>query len=383
MASIHPYKTSKGKQKYFVAYDVYDENGERHQKKKRGFDKKKDAKEFIAEVESAINKGMYIQTPKITVKDYLERWLEVKSINIGSQTVTLYKNSLKNYIYPYIGDILLANLKTEHINNFIHALHTKDRGKGKIGYAYKTIKRSHEIVSAALDYGVDNKLIKANVAKKAILPKEPKRKKIDVWDLEQANQFLETSKNDENNRYHLAYAIAIICGMRQGEILGLTWKDVDLEENLLFVEQTLSHDGKKILEDTKTKKSRRTIEFSESLADQFREQKKIIESEKEKFGDDYQDQDLVICTELGNPINARNVLRKQAKLMKKAGVPKITFHDLRHVHASLMLYFGHDIKEISERLGHAKSSFTYDTYVHIMSKTKKKLIDNLQRSIKL
>ncbi|NDK00945.1 tyrosine recombinase XerC [Bacillus subtilis] len=254
MASIHPYKTSKGKQKYFVAYDVYDENGERHQKKKRGFDKKKDAKEFIAEVESAINKGMYIQTPKITVKDYLERWLEVKSINIGSQTVTLYKNSLKNYIYPYIGDILLANLKTEHINNFIHALYTKDRGKGKIGYAYKTIKRSHEIVSAALDYGVDNKLIKANVAKKAILPKEPKRKKIDVWDLEQANQFLETSKNDENNRYHLAYAIAIICGMRQGEILGLTWKDVDLEENLLFVEQTLSHDGKEILEDTKTKK---------------------------------------------------------------------------------------------------------------------------------
>lgn len=91
------------------------------------------------------------------------------------------------------------------------------------------------IVSTALDYGVDNKMIKTNVAKKVILPKEPKRKRIDVWDLEQANQFLETSKEDEQNRYHLAYAIAIICGMRQGEILGLTWKDVDLEENLLFL----------------------------------------------------------------------------------------------------------------------------------------------------
>lgn len=75
----------------------------------------------------------------------------------------------------------------------------------------------------------------------------------------------------------------------------------------------MSHDGKEILDDTKTKKSRRTIEFSESLVDQLREQKKVIESEKEKFGDDYQDQDLVICTELGNLINARNVLRKQAK----------------------------------------------------------------------
>ncbi|EMI09196.1 integrase family protein [Anoxybacillus gonensis] len=160
--------------------------------------------------------------------------------------------------------------------------------------------------------------------------------------------------------------------MRQGEILGLRWKDVDFENGCVRITQTLSSDGKEILPYTKTKSGARTIDLPEETIVQLKKHKKLIQQEKLKLGPQiYKDLDLVVCTELGTPTNKSNIRRIFNAIIKKAKVPKIRFHDMRHTHATLLLLQGVNPKIVSERLGHADVRITLDTYSHLLPSMQK------------
>lgn len=154
--------------------------------------------------------------------------------------------------------------------------------------------------------------------------------------------------------------------MRQSEILGLRWKDIDFDDAVLHVHQTLSHDGKKLYQDTKTKSSKRTISLIDWTLAILKDQRKKYKKQKLAAGADYKDHDLVICTKIGTPINPRNLLRTFYSLMKKADVPKIRFHDLRHTVARLMLSRNINPKVVKEILGHSDIRVTLDTYSHVL-----------------
>ncbi len=125
--------------------------------------------------------------------------------------------------------------------------------------------------------------------------------------------------------------------MRQGEILGLRWKDVDLDKGLIHIMQTLSHDGKEFISGAKTKSSLRTINLSETTIRMLKGRKLTVSKEKLCLGPAYEDFDLVACTQHGTPFNPENVRRTFNRLIKVADIPKIRFHDLRHTHAILLL----------------------------------------------
>jgi integrase len=184
-----------------------------------------------------------------------------------------------------------------------------------------------------------------------------------VWGIEEIKTFLGVAKQ---YRLYIAFHLAITTGMRQGEILGMRWKDVDLEHGIAYVRQTLSHDGKEFLVGGKTASSVRSIKLPEESIVLLRKHRAIIAREKLQLGQEYVDYDLVICTSKGTAISPANLRRTYNRLIKQADVPAIRFHDLRHTHATLLLSQGVHAKVISERLGHNNIKTTLDIYSHVL-----------------
>lgn len=159
--------------------------------------------------------------------------------------------------------------------------------------------------------------------------------------------------------------------MRQGEILGLRWKDIDEENRTISIVQTLSHDGKEFNVGAKTDSGNRVIAIDEQTLNQVIKLKHRYKVEMIASRPLYKDYDLVICTSVDTPLSPRNLNRSFDSIIKKAHVKKIRFHDMRHTHASLLLKQGVNPKIVSERLGHANVRITLDTYSHLLPNLQK------------
>ena len=201
-----------------------------------------------------------------------------------------------------------------------------------------------------------------NVAK---LVKPPKivAEKFRVWDEGQLRTFLEVAKS---HRLYIAFLLAATTGMRQGEILGLRWQDIDFDKAILSVTQAIARDHHGFMvSEPKTSSSRRTIALPSNVIRSLKQHRKLQWSEM-LAAKSYEDHGLVVQTLVGTPVSPRNFARVWYSLLKRAGVPRIRFHDLRHTHATLMLKQGVHPKIVSERLGHSSVQITLDTYSHLL-----------------
>lgn len=352
---------------FFILELGKDVNGKRKQKKRRGFKTKKEAQAAFIELQNEVNNGTYIEPSKLLVKDFLYEWFKLKKTTISHQTCQVYDRILEIHIIPSLGTMKLIDLKTIHIQSYINTLHEK-------GYAPETIKKFFNIIRNALAHALDMELISSNSANKVKLPSISRKTNMAIWDKDQVNQFLNVAKG---NRYFIMYHLALMTGMRQGEILGLRWKDIDFTQNVIRISQTLSHDGKRFLEGAKSKASIRTIALPETTIKVLCEHKEIIAMEKEDFGEGYCDYDLVVCTPIGSQLIPSNIRKAFNRLIEKAEVPKIRFHDMRHTHATLLLAQGINVKVISERLGHSNIKITLDTYSHILPSMQQEVAQKL------
>jgi integrase len=184
------------------------------------------------------------------------------------------------------------------------------------------------------------------------------------------------------SRYSIVFLLAIYTGMRQGELLGLRWSDIDFEKRTIHIQQTLSHDGKELRPHAKTKSSIRSVAISQETISALKKHRNLIKQEKMFLGSEYRDHDLVICTSLGTPVNPRHINKVWDHFLKKIDVPKITFHDLRHTHASLLLKQGTHPKIVSERLGHSSIQMTLDTYSHLLPNMQETAAQGLDQMLK-
>lgn len=244
----------------------------------------------------------------------------------------------------------------------LYSIKEKSSSQGKIRLSERTIQDIHKIIKSSFNTAVKRKYLPYSPAADAEAPKVP-RKEMSVWNVEESVRFLKLS---EKHELYLAFLLALTTGMRQSEILALRWKDIAFEAGVLHVRQTLSHDGKLIYQDTKTKSSTRTITLIDRTLQELKEQRKKYEKKRRSPGAFFQDNDLVICTKIGTPINPRNLLRSFYTLMEKADLPKIRFHDLRHTVATLMLSRNINPKVVKEILGHSDIRVTLDTYSHVL-----------------
>ncbi|WP_258957522.1 site-specific integrase [Brevibacillus centrosporus] len=289
---------------WFVVSAGNDELGKRRQIKRRGFRTEKQALKEMRKILQQIDENTYIKNTKLVYSEFLEgEWLDSKALKLKPVTLATYKHNIQKHIAVYFKKVEIGKITPQMIEKFyVHLV--KEKGLSEI-----TVLGSN---------------------------------------------------------LYMAYLLALTTGMRQGEILGLRWKDIVFENGTLQVRQTLSHDGKHFSEATKTKSSTRTITLTEKTIEELKAHKKKVAKEKLATGSSYQDYNLVVCTKMGNPINPRNLLRDFYRLMKKAIVPKIKFQGLRHTVATLMLTQGINPKIVNEILWHSDIRVTLDTYSHVL-----------------
>ncbi|KKB35079.1 site-specific integrase [Bacillus thermotolerans] len=365
-----------GKYQFIFDAGPHPLTGKRRQIKRRGFESKRQAMDAMTKLKAEILENELVDLTQISYEKYMVEWLQERKNHLQDSTFEIHSLFYRNVIKPRLGHLKLQHIAPIQIQKFVNDL------VNDTSYSEHTIHLIFRIVSASLKKAKILKLIKDNPATGITLPKV-KRKEIRVWSLDQVNFFVNEAKMIKRlTRCHIGFIISIFTGMRQGEILGLRWKDIDFEEQIIFVRQTLTQNAE-IKTGAKNLTSVRSIHIPNKLIDELKIYRRQVIQEKLLHGQGYHDNDLVVCTGDGKPIIPRNFRKEFYNLTAKMGLPKIRFHDLRHTHATILIQQNINVKLISERLGHADIETTLNTYSHVLPDMQKSVSDKLDKIIEM
>jgi integrase len=300
--------------------------------------------------------GLTFEAGSLKLGEYLDRWLPDIHNTVRQRTWERYEQIVRVHIKPALGRIKLKDLSATHARGLY-------REKLESGSSPRTVQYIHTTLRKALKDAVSDGLIPRNVADGIKAPR-PKKKEINPLSPEQARAFLAAAHGD---RFEALYVLALHCGLREGELLGLKWDDVDLESGMLRVRRTLSEPRTGYVFEPPKNGKGRSIKLTRAATEALRGHLGRQLEEIDGSGDDYQDQGLVFPSRRGTPMNAKNLTSRSFKpLLKRSGLPNIRLHDLRHTCATLMVCEGVHIKLVQELLGHATISITLDTYSHVL-----------------
>src|SRR5215212_9701813 len=304
--------------------------------------------------------GLVFDAGGSTVGDYLDRWLS-DSVRgtVRESTYSRDKYLVTNHIKPALGRLKLANLNAMHLQRLY-------RNRLDEGLSGSTVQKMHHVLHKALGQAVRWDLIPRNPAD-AVKAPAPSSKEMHPLDAEQAKALLEAARGD---RLEALYVLALHTGMRIGELLALKWADTDLDAATVRVRRTLTRgeDGRGYVVGAATKSGKgRRVQLTSRAVEALKRHLAHQAEKRLKVGSLYRDQDLVFAGEGGNPINPSNLRNRSFKpLLERAGLPRITFHDLRHTCASLLFQRNVHPKHVQELLGHASVAITLDTYSHML-----------------
>jgi integrase len=348
--------------------------GKWKQIKRRGFETKKQAMEEMTKLKAEILENEFLDLTHMSYDRYMEEWFQERKSRLQESTFEIHSIFYRNVIKPKLGHLRLQQIAPIQIQKFVNDL------VNDTSYSEHTIHLIFRIVSASLKKAKVLKLIKDNPSTGITLPKI-RQKEIHVWSLEQVNFFISEAKKIKRlTRCHIGFLISIFTGMRQGEVLGLRWKDINFDAQTIFVKQTLTQSAE-IKAGAKNQASVRSIHIPNKLIDELRTYRKQLLQEKLLLGQSYHDNDLVICTRDGKPMIPRNFRKEFYKVVEKVDLPKIRFHDLRHTHATILIQQNVNVKLISERLGHSDIETTLNTYSHVLPDMQKSVSDKLDKII--
>jgi len=317
---------------------------------------KADAQRRLRELLSGMDKGTPIPSGRLTVAEHLRNWIEGVKTSCSQRTVDGYQSVVENHLIPALGHAQLKDLQPQTIQAF----YGKARGK----LSARTVLTWHRILSQSMKYAVRQGYLGRNPCDLVVAPRAVKKAMRTLT----PGEVEVLLKAAESNRFYPVIYMAINCGMRQAELLGLRWRDVDLDMLSVSVSQVLyKRRGVCIFKEPKTTGSRRRVAMTPKLAQFLREYRAEQESLHWHTGQPLTLDDLVFANMAGKPLDPCTLTHVFSRIARGAGLERVRFHDLRHTFASLMLMRGAKPKVISEALGHASVAFTMDTYSHIIS----------------
>lgn len=327
---------------------------------------KKEAEARLREMLHQLEIGSFVTPSKITVGDFLHQWLEsYVSTNCRQSTYDRYKGIIEGHLIPDFGSLTLTNLKPAHLQaHYATGLKEGRTSRNQTaGLSPWTVRKHHVVIREALSHAVKWGLVGRNVAL-AVDPPKPPRPEARALDSDAANLVLESA---QGTIWHPIFHLALYTGMRRGEILGLRWKDVDLNLAELYIAQAMLQldDGRIVFEQPKTVKGRRSVALSPTAAIVLRSHRERQEADFAMAERPFTSETLVFERADGTTPVPDSVTHAFTKYAKRAGVTGVHLHNLRHTHASLMLKAGVHPKIVSERLGHSSVAFTLDTYSHV------------------
>ncbi len=325
---------------------------------------KRDSQAEAARLIHELKTGAYVEPSRLTVADYLEKWLvDHARHNVSAKTFERYTEIVRKHVTPALGNIPLPKLAPLDIQSYYGEALDHGRRDGKGGLSPRTIKHHHRVLSQALRQAVRWRMLVRNPCD-AVDPPRPPHQEMSVLDQADAARLVKAS---EETAIHIPVLLAVTTGMRRGEILALRWRDADLDGAAVSVTQTLEQTASGLsFKAPKTARGRRKISLPSLAVDALRRHKIRQTEERLRMGATYRDHDLVYCGADGTPRNPGDFSKEFARLATKLGMA-VRFHDLRHTHISHLLAEGVHPKVASERAGHASVAITLDVYSHVIS----------------
>ncbi len=351
----------------------------------------------------------------MTVSSWLDAWLEeYKKPAIKPKTYDSYKQLIELYIVPAIGYISLKDLRPDHVQAMLNEIKNRIPHKTQLEIkklekmlaveknktnqkklskqiellkadkiSSRTVKYVNIVLHGALEQALKNDLIIRNVTNSVTLPKkeEVKRRVLTVEEQKKVIKAL------EGERLGIALKALLCTGLRVGELLALSWDDIDFKNKLLKVNQTLSRvrdynseesKYKFVFGPPKTKKSKREIPLLDNVIDLLKSQKAAQAKEKLQMGESYNYMNLVFCNEIGQPIDYKTISKALNRAVKEADIPHVNLHALRHTFATRGLENGIELKVMQELLGHSTITMTADVYSHVLPEKKIEAIKKLK-----
>ncbi|MGH2699377.1 MAG: tyrosine-type recombinase/integrase, partial [Actinomycetota bacterium] len=320
----------------------------------------------LNKVLATLGTGTYVEPDRITVAGFLQdQWLPAIRQGVRPSTLASYEMNVRQHIAPVIGAVPLQQLTPDRLNVLYADLLAAGRRDGK-GLSPKTVRNIHVIIRKALADAVRWGRVVRNVAELADPPRlrASKRPAVVTWNAAELRSFLESVASEPDSCLWLTYATT---GMRRGEALALRWSDLDLDAKRAHVgRQLVSVNYVLHFSEPKTARGRRAIDLDAATGGALRAHRKRQLEERLALGPHYQDGDLVFARADGASLHPQAVSDRFDKLVAGSQLPRIRLHDLRHTHATLTLKAGVPVKVVSERLGHASTSFTMDVYAHVL-----------------
>ncbi|MCJ7791127.1 MAG: site-specific integrase [Dehalococcoidia bacterium] len=311
-----------------------------------------------------ISRGSYVKTPRdLTVAEYLRNWLrDYVEVNCAPKTIESYGMIIEKHVIPEVGNIHLAKLEPR----YLQVLYGR---KKAAGLGNRTVRYLYSLMAEALGHAVKTGLINRNVALSTEPPKV-EHKVITTLAPDQLDRFFSAVKGI---LYYALFYLMLHTGLRRGEALALKWKHIDLGLSSLGVSAYLSVmqslnkvDGRDLVQEPKTTSGKRRVALSPSLVLVLRTYRDAQGALRASVGEQLIDEDYVCCHFDGTPLDPSTVSHTFAKVLRRAGLPPMPLHGLRHTHATLLLQAGIHPKVVQERLGHSSIRVTLDTYSHVV-----------------
>jgi integrase len=348
--------------------DVNPAGARRQQRAAGGFRTKAEAASWVAEIQAGKKRGNWVDPSKLTLGAYLDRWWEAGQLERWeANTAREYGISIRLHIKPYLGSVSLQSLRTDDIKALYKRLLKPDDDRRPL--SRKTVANVNVCLRAALNDAVeaDPPLLNRNPAAKAFTYSRRKhRVEMKTWSAEEVQAFLAFTALDRDS---MLYRLALMTGMRRGELLGLRHVDLKLETAQLLVRRKWTRDGARGLAIKGLKNDStawRSVDLDPMTVDLLRTHQRAQEFERRR--DDYRrDLNLVFAEPNGSPLDPDSVTRRFARRTARAGLPRLRFHDLRHTRATLLLEHGAPINYVAEQLGDTKET-VMETYAHVTPK---------------
>lgn len=338
---------------------------------RKGFKSERAAKSAMVDQLKSLD-DMNIPKPRsLTMDDWSKEWLKEKLPTLRPWTAKTYQHVIQHYIVPELGRLPLTKITPDHITRFYR----------KLGERLKpvTVHRVHRVLKTCLLHAIKKGYLDKSPLDKVTPPdrRSPKRATLSVAD---ALRLLDWLKEHRPTAYRAAF-LAVFTGMREGEVAGLQWLDIDMENCVIRVERTRQRiqSNQDIIGPTKTEDSQRRIVVAQMVVDElkrWKEQQQAVEQ------DTWSPDSFVVRTPEGT-VPAPAAWGNSIRLARQAlQLPNITFHDLRHTHATWLLESGVDLKTVSQRLGHTSITITADIYAHVTDAMQRKAVEQLEAMLK-
>src|SRR5574340_170285 len=334
------------------------------------FSTQHEARDWLQETRHQMRDGLTIAVTKLTVTEFLREWLTTYEDSVRPKTYEQYTQIVNRYLAPEFGNLKLRDLRPDHIQTF-YARKIRD------GKSQRTVLIIHAVLHRALNQALRWGLIGRNPAQAVNRPKF-KKKEMQTLDEAQVKALLRVV---EGSRHETLFWMAVTTGLRQGELLGLKWSDLDWVSRRLSVQRQLQRFRQRGLVFTppKSDAGRRSVLLSLGTIKRLRSHHVIQSYEKLFAGERWQESNLLFPSPLGTPMEPRNLFRVYKSLLRQAGLPSIRFHDLRHTAATLMLQQGIHPKVVQERLGHSDIALTLNTYSHVLPSIQEEAVQKLDQ----